>query len=386
MRRRLIRIAVTLVVLLALGSAGLTATAAFIVQRGFPDYVGRDEVPGLATPVEVRRDEHGVPHIYADTAEDLFRAQGYVHAQDRFFDMDFRRHVTSGRLAEWFGEDFIETDAFLRALGWHQVARQELKELSPATRGYLEAYTAGVNAYVERHSGSRLSAEYTWGLFGPPSSPDPWTPEDSLAWLKAMAWDLNGNLRDEIDRVLIAAKVGEDRVADLYPPYPFGGDGRDAHEPAVTEGALVGDTFAQRARSSARPALSPRTVQALEGLARRVNELPALLGVGDGIGSNAWVVDGSRTTTGKPLLANDPHLQQQLPSVWYQVGLHCRERTPECPFDVGGFGFAGLPGVVIGHNDRIAWGQPRGRRDGPLRRARRRPKLPARRRAPPADD
>lgn len=350
---------VTIVGLLVLGLVGLTGAAAIVVQRSTPEYEGRDSLAGLATPVDVRRDAQGVPHIYADTAEDLFRAQGYVHAQDRFFDMDFRRHVTSGRLSEWFGEDYIETDAFIRTLGWHQVAKQELARLEPASRGYLEAYAAGVNSYLESHRGSRLSAEYTWGLFGPESNPAPWTAEDSLAWLKAMAWDLNGNMRDEIDRVLAATEIDRERVADLYPSYPYGSGSGDGHAPTVTEPAPasganrpgVGD-----GATAGRAHLSADLVAALEDMSKQVDRIPKLLGIGDGVGSNAWVVDGSKTATGKPMLANDPHLDQQLPSVWYQVGLHCRSRTPECPFRVAGFGFAGLPGVVIGHNDRIAWG------------------------------
>ncbi|HEX5769725.1 MAG TPA: penicillin acylase family protein, partial [Nocardioidaceae bacterium] len=140
--------------------AGLVA-AVTVVRRPFPTVDGETELAGLEAEVEVLRDENGVPHVYADTAEDLFYAQGFVQAQDRFFEMDFRRHVTSGRLSELLGKDALETDKFIRTMGWRRIAEEELALLQPETLDYLEAYSAGVNAYLGSHSPGEMGLEYS---------------------------------------------------------------------------------------------------------------------------------------------------------------------------------------------------------------------------------
>jgi penicillin amidase len=319
------------------------------VRRPFPEYDGSAEVQRLSGDVEIVRDEHGIAHIYADTAEDLFRAQGFVHAQDRFWEMDFRRHVTAGRLAELFGPDQVETDAFVRTLGWRRVAAQELPMLSPESRRYLEAYADGVNAWLETREGGELGLAYTLlDLTGGDTAPEPWTSLDSVSWLKAMAWDLRGNLEDELSRALLAAELPIERVEQLYPE-PIGAQPivGDQYLPATLPPTLDG------------PDGEPVPTAAIGALASTAEALaagPSVLGEGDGIGSNSWVVDGSKTDSGAPMLANDPHLAPAIPSVWYQVGLHCRVTGPECPFEVAGFSFSGVPGVVIGHNSRVAWG------------------------------
>jgi penicillin G amidase len=340
----------------------LIAGSAFVfwsVRRPFPQYDGAVTLPALAGDVEVVRDEHGIPHIYADTAEDLFRAQGYVHAQDRFWEMDFRRHVTAGRVSELFGEDQVDTDTIIRAMGWRRVAAQELPLLSPATRRYLEAYAEGVNGWLGGRSAGELGFAYTLlGLTGGDNTPEPWRPVDSLAWLKAMAWDLRGNMEDEIERALLAAELPVDRIEQLYPDYPY-----DRNAPIVADEYLSGGGLLLSDASPARnngapptPALPATARAALESVARAADRLPDLIGTGPGVGTNSWVVDGSKTASGAPLLVNDPHLASAMPSIWYQVGLHCRTVSAQCPFQVGGFSFSGVPGVIIGHNDRIAWG------------------------------
>lgn len=348
------RIALGLSVVAGFVVLALVAAAAFTiwsVRRPFPSYDATVELPRLQGSVEVLRDEHGIPHIYADTAEDLFRAQGYVHAQDRFWEMDFRRHVTSGRLAELFGEDQVETDAFVRAMGWREVAREELPLLEPTTRRYLQAYADGVNAWLDGRSGGELGLAYTLlGLTGGDDSPARWSSVDSLAWLKAMAWDLRSNMEQEIDRALLAAELPVERVEQLYPDYPY-----DRHPPTVADEYLPSGPPPDVVGADGEP-LPDQALPALRATADAVDAMPDLVGVGAGVGSNSWAVDGTRTATGMPLLANDPHLAPAMPSIWYQAGLHCREVTEECPFDVTGFTFSGVPGVVIGHNDRIAWG------------------------------
>jgi penicillin G amidase len=319
-RRRLLAVgigalAVLLVLAVVAGGYGLWA-----VRRPFPTHDGELALPGLSAPVTVYRDGYGIPQVYAETVEDLFRAQGYVHAQDRFWEMDFRRHVTSGRLAEWFGPDQLETDTFLRTLGWRRVAEAEWHLLSADTRRYLTAYAEGVDAWIEATGGpagtGRKALQYRLlGLRNPGYEVAPWDPVDSLAWLKAMAWDLRTNVAAELERAqLLAAGLRRDQIEELYPPYPY------AEQPPIIEGG-TGGSFEPRP-----PADS-------------------------GLGSNSWVVSGEHTGTGAPILVNDPHLGVSMPNIWYQIGLHC-----SCDYRVSGFSFSGVPGVVIGHNDRIAWG------------------------------
>ena len=168
------------------------------------------------------RDDHGIPQVYADTDADLMFAQGYVHAQERFFEMDFRRHVTAGRLSEMFGEDTLETDKFIRTMGWRRVAEEEWALLEPATRDALTSYAEGVNAYIADRTPSELAAEYAvLGLTGLDYTPEEWEPVDSLAWLKAMAWDLRGNMDAEVDRVLLSLDHTADEIAALWPAYPY---------------------------------------------------------------------------------------------------------------------------------------------------------------------
>jgi len=324
----------------------------FTVRSSFPQVSGTVAVPGLAAAVEVRRDAWGIPQITAESSHDLFMAQGYVHAQDRFWEMDFRRHVTSGRLSELFGASQVETDAFIRTLGWRRVAEQELELISADTLGYLEAYAEGVNAYLAQRSGAALSLEYAvLGLQNAGYQPEPWTAADSTAWLKAMAWDLRGNMEEEILRVQLASRLSDAQLADIFPEYPF-----DRHPVIVPD---LADVAGERAPATTRPAIDLGSVASrLTAVTRVAARLPGLLGRSDrsGIGSNSFAVDGSRTVSGKPLLANDPHLAPSLPGIWYQVGLHCRVKTADCPFDMTGFSFSGVPGIVIGHNDRVAWG------------------------------
>lgn len=341
-------------VLVAVGVLG--AGAVLAVRSSFPDYEGSVSLPSLTARATVYRDEYGIPQIYADNAEDLFRAQGYVHAQDRFWEMDFRRHVTSGRLAELFGESQVDTDAFIRTMGWRWVAEEEYKLISEDTRKWLNAYADGVNAWLSSHSG--LSASLEYGVLAVQNRGyriEKWDPVDSLAWLKAMAWDLRTNLTDETTRAhLLANGLSREQVERLYPSYPD-----DRNGPIVSAGAVVNGTFDPAATPQTRTsaAATEAISSSVDVVRQRIDGIPALLGLNEsGLGSNSWVISGSRTKSGKPLLANDPHLGPSMPSVWYQVGLHCTNVSAHCPFDVAGYSFSGLPGVVIGHNARVAWG------------------------------
>lgn len=342
---------------LALLMVVLVVTMVVFVRRPLPVTDGELELAALDAPVEVIRDDHGIAQIYADTDADLMRAQGFVAAQDRFFEMDVRRHVTAGRLSELFGEDGLETDKYIRTMGWRRVAEEEWALLDAETRDALSAYAEGVNAYLEQNGPTELAVEYTiLGLTGLDYEPEPWEPVDSLAWLKAMAWDLRGNMDEEIARVRAGLDHTPEEVAELYPAYDT-----EAHPPIVGTGGVVDGVFEQNAtgnstRNPRRPAYNAETVEALAELQAGLDRLPEMLGRGDGIGSNSWVVDGEHSSTGQPLLANDPHLGISQPGIWMQTGLHCREITPDCTLDVSGFAFSGVPGVIIGHNADIAWG------------------------------
>jgi penicillin amidase len=335
-----------------------------LVQRPMPQTSGQISVSGLTAKVSVSRDDRGVPQIYADDPQDLFRAQGYVAAQDRFFEMDLRRHITAGRLAEMIGEDGVKTDRLTRTLGWRTVAEAELPTLTPSTRQYLQAYADGVNSYISK-SGSpdKMAVEYSvLGQSFPDYRVEPWSPADSLAWLKAMAWDLRGEHESQLTRARLSATIVPARLAQIFPPSPVTAphpilSAQDWSPPASasTRDGATGITASSTVATVPDVASnkSARTVYA--EVARVLGELPLMVGKGDGVGSSAWVVGSQRSSTGKPLLANDPHLGVSIPGVGYQTGLHCRTVSPACPFDVSGFAFAGVPGIVIGHNRNIAW-------------------------------
>ncbi|MCJ7678279.1 MAG: penicillin acylase family protein, partial [Anaerolineales bacterium] len=189
------------------------------VRRSFPQTTGTLQLPGLEHPVDVFRDEMGVPSVYAETEHDLLMTQGFLHAQDRFWQMDTSRHIGAGRLAEMFGEAQIETDQFLRTLGWARVAEQEWDAADATTRSFLEAYAQGVNAYLAQRSGSGLSLEYAvLGLINRGYEPEPWSPIDSLTWGKLMAWNLGDNMEAEIALSVLSKELPADVLAALYPP------------------------------------------------------------------------------------------------------------------------------------------------------------------------
>ncbi|MET9526105.1 penicillin acylase family protein [Streptomyces coeruleorubidus] len=396
--RRKGRKARLIVLVLALALIGGVAFGAYwsisTVRASFPQTKGTLTLKGLSGPVEVKRDGYGIPQIYASSDADLFMAQGYVQAQDRFYEMDVRRHMAAGRLSEMFGKSQVDNDEFLRTLGWERVAKQEYDtKLSAATKKYLQAYAEGVNAYLQGKDGEDISLEYAALGFTNDYKPQKWTPVDSVSWLKAMAWDLRSNMQDEIDRALLTSRLGPKQIAELYPQYPYSrnkaivqdgqydeltgafeqggtsgtgtgtgtgtggtGTGGTGGTGAGTAGTASGTSGTASGASGTASGTSGLDSQ-LTGLSDALSDLPPAVGVnGDGIGSNSWVVRGKHTITGKPLLANDPHLSPSLPSVWYQMGLHCRSVSSACQYDVSGYTFAGMPGVIIGHNQDIAWG------------------------------
>lgn len=315
--RILIAIGIVLLILVLI----LAGIGAWWVRRPWPQVKGEIRLPGLSAPVEVIRDRWGVPHLYAENEHDLFFAQGYVHAQDRLWQMEFSRRIGSGTLSAALGEATLDTDRFLRTIGLRRAAEKDWAKLDEEARAILQAYADGVNAYIESHR-DRLPLEFS--LVG--VDPAPWTPIDTLAWGKIMSYNLCGNYDMELLRARLIAELGEEAAQQLLPPYP--------------EGAPVIVPPEARSYAWLRGA-HWETIDRLIGLRRSP---------GADWGSNNWVVHGSRTTTGQPLLADDTHLDLSMPSIWYENGLHGGR------FDVVGFSFPGVPMVIIGHNARIAWG------------------------------
>ena len=272
---------------------------------------GTVRLAGLKAPVTVARDEHGVPRIVAANAADGYFALGYVHAQDRLWQMEVQRRVGAGRMAEVMGERALPVDKFMRTLGLYRLAEQSLVELMPEVRQALDAYAAGVNAWLADRT-APLPPEFYLLRY----SPEPWKPADSLVWGRLMALQLAGNWSEELRRAKLLHKLPADQVADLWPSPPAGGP--------VTIG--LDEAFLGQMLAAIPSVLMPR------------------------LASNVWVISGDRSQTGKPLLANDPHLEFQAPILWYLAVL----ATPEG--ELAGATVPGVPFHVLGHNRRIAWG------------------------------
>lgn len=307
---------------------------------------------GLQAPVTVIYDQMGVPHIFAENVHDLFMAQGFVEANDRWWQMEWWRHVSAGRLSEIAGESALDTDIYNRTLNLHAAAERDLEILSEDSRAILQAYTDGVNAFLLDKTPAEAAIEYEWLALGDINIElEPWTVNDSIRWLKVMANGLSENMNVELARTELIEAVGPLVTQLLVPPYPFN------QHPVITEPGAVDYTVASTETSQIFPQdtdFSDVSTAFVGGL--DFENIYSPFGEGAGIGSNSWVIGGGMTDSGLPYLANDPHLGIQMPSIWYEIGLHCTEISEACPFDVVGVTFAGTPGVVIGHNRNIAWG------------------------------
>lgn len=306
----------------AIAGIGLAA-----LRRSMPRTQGTLRLPELSAPVEVLRDQWGVPHIYAANTTDLFMAQGFIHAQERLWQMEFQRRLGHGRLSELLGKLAIDTDRHMRILGLARVAQSEVDLLDEESFVALSAYAAGVNRYMTNNR-RHLPPEFTLLQI----RPEPWQLVDTIVWSKVMALSLCDNWSDEIIRARLLNVLGESRIT-AFMPRPA-----DQNSPIVQEGLSYTSTIGQKALDLAASA------------AQFVRN-------GYGQGSNNWVVSGERSASGKPLLANDPHLAISIPSVWFENHLHSAD------FHVTGVSLPGCPGVIIGHNQHIAWGITNGMND-----------------------
>jgi penicillin G amidase len=296
-----------LVVLATLGGG-------YLFYRAMPAYSGAERLPGLTADVRVWRDHFGVPHIFAASTDDAARALGYLHASERMFQMEILRRVGQGRMAEIQGAELLGVDKFIRTVGFYREAEASFSALSPWAQKRLTAYADGVNAFIDSHA---LPPEFL--LAG--DHPEPWKPADTLVVAKLEAYQLSQSFRLKLLRARLLQKLGPDQTNWLFPTAKPG-------EPITTLPSL-GDGHASRDNVD--------------------DEIGALTGIGHGA-SNEWVIAGSRTETGKPILANDPHLDLSAPILWYLA----RIVTPEG--SVKGATIPGAPAFVLGQNDSIAWG------------------------------
>lgn len=295
--------------------------AAGWVWTTLPDVKGSLDVRGLEAPVEILRDRVGVPYILAKSARDAYFALGFVHAQDRFWQMEAMRRLGAGRLAEVLGPEAVASDKWMRTLGLYKLAEKQFQDLSEPVKTALTVYAAGVNAQLEesRKWPWRRPAIEFWLLR---YEPQPWKPADSLVWGKIMAMRLGGNWQDEILRARLARKLAPQRVGQLWPLYPG-----DAPNTVDKVAELTRDLDLEKlAAASPEPAGTPRGA------------------------SNAWAVTRQHTTTRGAILANDPHLAFTAPILWYLA------RVKAADLDVAGATVPGMPFTILGHNARIAWG------------------------------
>lgn len=288
----------------------------WLSRTRLPKINGDLHLPGLSSSVEIIRDRWGVPHIYAGSPHDLFFAQGFVHAQDRLWQMELNRRTATGRLSELFGPVALDTDRAVRTFGFHRLGAADWSNADGDTRDTLQAYAEGVNAYLQSPS-ARMPVEFT--LLG--HRPEPWKPEESMAFSRVMIWQLSHAWYGEIIRAQLIEAVGEAHAAELEIHYPGGN-----------------------------PVALPKGIEF-----NRLGPDGRLTGVHGpfldrGKGSNSWTVAGNRSVTGKPFLCNDMHLQLMLPSLWYESHLV----SP--PYHVSGVSLPGMPLILVGHNARIAWG------------------------------
>jgi len=323
-----------IVILIAL-QAIIIVAGVVIFRMPLPDH--EVDVSGLPLTdfVEVIRDERGIPHIYGTNVGDILFAQGYVHAQDRFWQLEFWSHLSTGRLASLIGEPGVGADLLFRTFGFNRVALEEYENLPPEFKQDLIHYTDGINAYIESRPQNRLSLEHFFLQFiNPEYKVGTYEPYYPLAWAKMMAYDLNGNFEQEIRNSKTYNTLTPEIAELLRPPYP------DEHPYIVEEWEGKG-SFTSVGKSN-------NIEQLYQALF--IKYVTKDLQTNQALGSNSWAISGEHTESGLPLLANDPHLSVQLPAIWYENGLHCYPKNRDCELDVVGFSFAGSPYIVIGHN------------------------------------
>ena len=301
---------------------GLLKPALTYMSRGrLPQIEGRIRLPGLQGEATIFRDRWGIPHLQAAHRHDLYLVQGYVHAGERLWQMEINRRVATGQLAELFGEQVLDTDRLTRTLGFHRLAKLTWLEAAEQTQADLSAYAAGVNAFMERE---KLPIEFSLLRH----SPQPWQPEESLAYSSLQSWALCTGWSSELVRAQLAQTLDPTLLAELEPRYP------DAHPSTLPKGVEFNQlTLDNMLQAAVGPILGKGSLD------------------GGGRGSNGWVISAARSATGSAILCNDMHLPLSTPGLWYYVHQQCAEQL-----HVAGVTMPGAPYVLVGHNDHIAWG------------------------------
>ncbi len=357
--------ALLLVLLLAVAAAG------FYGLRAVPALDGELQVPGLASRVTVARDQADVTHIQAQSPRDAWFSLGYVHAQERGWQLEFNRRVMHGELSEALGPATLEADKLLRTLGILQAAERQWQSLPAEGRDAMQAYSDGVNAFYASSSQALSPEFHILGVKPGGSSGNAWSPIDSLGWSLMMALDLGGNWGTEFARLSAAKVLDTPQLWQLFPPYPGEPPASSVDFAKLYAGlgvyrtpvATATKTIADTARPSRAQALFDAEVPAkmAAALASGINDWAAGLGQVEGKGSNNWVVAGQRSASGKPLLANDPHLSLSAPATWYFARLQApagkaSDGSTTAALEVMGATLPGLPFVVLGRTREVAWG------------------------------
>jgi penicillin amidase len=337
-----LRIFLSLLLLAVLFVAAVLSYAYLVARSALPQLDGSLPVEGLSAPVNVTRDVHGVPAIEAANLEDLFFAQGYVTAQDRLWQMDVMRRFGSGELSEILGEDTLKIDREQRILGLRAAAKKSLGMASPRDRSYFDAYARGVNAFIRAHS-KALPVEFHILKY----RPKPWQAEDSIVIANQMVKDLNFyTFRDTLEREKILAKLGPELTGDMYVNKSWHDRPPTVMREEVDDQKNQPDSGDKDDDDDDEDSGPDNAVTNLRnGLEIWAQQTPEAAN-----GSNDWVISGAHTVTGKPLLANDMHLGHQMPNLWYEA--HLKSGA----LDVAGVTLPGMPYVIVGHNQRIAWG------------------------------
>ncbi|SVC09337.1 uncharacterized protein METZ01_LOCUS262191, partial [marine metagenome] len=284
------------------------------------NFEGEIKLNGMRNKAVIYRDKWNVPHIYTENNEDMFFCQGYVHSQDRFWQMEINRRIGQGTLSEVFGKDALNTDRLTRTIGFNRLAKADLALLNPNHKNFLEAYSMGVNSWL---ANNKLPIEFLLTRI----SPEPWSILDTLAWSRVMIWTLSHGWSGALTRQAIINKVGNEMAQELGIFYP------DNNPSEIPSGIDINSLQVDEMMDSAQGPFLSKDME------------------GGGRGSNAWVISSGKSNTGRPLLCNDTHLILSLPGIWYMNHLNSKEG-----YHCTGSSIAGLPGTLIGHNEYIAWG------------------------------
>ena len=317
--------------------------AAFYVWRSFPSLDGQLHAAGLAAPVQIRRDASDVTHIEAQSVADAYFALGYVHAQERSWQLEFNRRVMHGELSEVFGPATLDTDRTLRKLGILRAAQAQWERMPPDAQALLQAYVNGINGF-HATSSQALPPEFHVLRI----KPGAWTPQDSLGWALMMALDLGGNWGTEFARLAVLQKLDTPQLWQLMPPYPGEGPASTVDLARLYRELGVFKPVEIKTAHAA-PSAEPFAMADLQAWTRDLGHL-------EGIGSNDWVVAGTHTQSGKPIVANDPHLGLSAPAIWYFARIKAPAAAGGKPMDVIGATLPGLPSVVLGRTAGVAWG------------------------------